>query len=315
MKVITSISLIALIVCAGSLPAQADCPELMDARRATQSGTLQEAGATVEKVATGMTCRPWEEATADALLSERLILEARKIDPSFRGEKAAALIGKAADLDADWHAHDIRGRLQRSANDFQAAKDSFEKAINLIALKGGADAPATAWKNEATEEEKANLTREADEAKHLAISGPNGRFLGSPPNRAGHAGGVFSEATGRGAVGVRVPTPILFDYNSASLTRVGIDAAQEMIGYLKGLNPTSITITGHTDHVGSEQFNLDLSRRRAATVAAFLKQQGISTSVTTIGKGFAEPWKLSEGATYTQAQIDELNRRVEFDWH
>ena len=112
-----------------------------------------------------------------------------------------------------------------------------------------------------------------------------------------------------------MPAPILFEFNSAQLTKVGTEAAQEFASFLKGRDAKSITVTGHTDHVGSEAYNMDLSKRRAATVAAFLNGNGVTGRIVTVGKGFSEPWKTSQGSTYTQSQIDDLNRRVEFDWN
>jgi len=135
------------------------------------------------------------------------------------------------------------------------------------------------------------------------------------PDRAGNPGGVFSSALNRGAVGIRVPAPILFEYDSAALTKVGEDAAKELADFLRKQKPNVITVVGHTDHVGGEAYNLDLSKRRAAAVVEFLKGQSISARMTAVGKGFSEPRKLSEDVTYSQAQIDQLNRRVEFDWN
>src|SRR5262249_13364435 len=100
-----------------------------------------------------------------------------------------------------------------------------------------------------------------------------------------------------------------------NLTAIGTDAAQQMIDFLKQRGPKSITVVGHTDHVGSEAYNLDLSKRRATTIAILLKDKGITARITAVGKGFLEPWKLSEGATYDQSEIDKLNRRVEFNWN
>ncbi|WP_454620427.1 OmpA family protein [Bradyrhizobium cenepequi] len=317
MRVATAIVFSAGFLAIGSVPVWADCPaDLVGVEGAMQSASWQEMEAMVRKIDASITCEPWEQTKASGLLSTKLVAEAKKIDPALQQAEAATLIEKAAKLDVDWRALELEGKLQRSAGKLREAAESFQEAINLIANSDGAKGlPAGAWKNEATKAERANLAIQADEAKHLAAAGPQGVLVVASTDRAGNPGGVLSAAVDRGAVGVRVPVPILFEFNSAQLTKVGIEAAQEFVSFLKVRDPRSVTITGHTDRVGSEAYNMDLSKQRATTVAAFLKDNGITGKILTVGKGFSEPWKVSQGATYTQSQIDELNRRVEFDWN
>jgi outer membrane protein OmpA-like peptidoglycan-associated protein len=320
MLVKTAIVFSAGFLAVASVPALAACPvDIAKVERAMQSASWQDMEALVRQVNGSTTCEPWEEDKAGGLLSKRLISEARKIDPALKQTRAAALIEKAAMLAVDWRSLELLGRQQRSAGRFREAVVSFQTAINLIANsdenKKDKRLSVAAWKNKADKAERATLATEADEAKHLAAAGPQGVLVAASSDRAGKPGGVFSAAVGRGAVGVRVPIPIFFEFNSAQLTGVGTEAAEEIASFLKGRDPKSITVTGHTDHVGSEAYNIDLSKRRAAAVAAFLKDKGVTARFVTVGKGFSEPWKNSQGANYTQSQIDELNRRVEFDWN
>jgi outer membrane protein OmpA-like peptidoglycan-associated protein len=310
------------ILCSGLLaaltgPALADCTiDLANVERGVQSLPWQDVELLVRKIDASITCEPWEQTKANGLLSTKLIFEAKRIDPELKKLDAAALIEKAAKLDVDWRSLELHGKIQRSAGKFRDAAISFQEAINLIANSDGAGgASASAWKNEAGKSDRANLAIQADEAKHLAAAGSQGVLVAAASDRAGNPGGVFSAAVDRGAVGVRVPAPILFEFNSAQLTRVGREAAEEIATFLKARDPKSITVAGHTDHVGSEAYNRELSRKRAGAIAGFLKESGVSAKIKTVGKGYSEPWKLSQGATFTQAQIDELNRRVEFDWN
>lgn len=100
---------------------------------------------------------------------------------------------------------------------------------------------------------------------------------------------------------------VLFDYNSADLTpqaKQQLDPVGKALASddLKGL---SFRIEGHTDIVGSDLFNIDLSRRRAEAVKAFLAEQyGLDTaSIQIEGKGKKE---LADKTNPTS----ESNRRV-----
>ncbi|WP_454622374.1 OmpA family protein [Bradyrhizobium cenepequi] len=67
-----------------------------------------------------------------------------------------------------------------------------------------------------------------------------------------------------------------------ALTKIGEDAANELAEFLRTQKPNVITVVGHTDHVGGEAYNLDLSKRRAAAVVEFLKGQNISARMTAV---------------------------------
>lgn len=72
-------------------------------------------------------------------------------------------------------------------------------------------------------------------------------------------------------------------------------------------NDVGIYIDGHTDWVGSEQYNMDLSERRASSVEMYLVDRGVNTQwLTTRGYGETRPV-----ADNTTAQGRAANRRVE----
>ncbi|KVX87706.1 hypothetical protein WL09_15920 [Burkholderia ubonensis] len=68
-----------------------------------------------------------------------------------------------------------------------------------------------------------------------------------------------------------------------------------------------VTVTGFTDLVGSDDYNLALSKRRAESVAAYLKAHGLKAdSMTVTGRGKADPV-----ATNATPEGRASNRRVE----
>lgn len=84
---------------------------------------------------------------------------------------------------------------------------------------------------------------------------------------------------------------------------------RQVAAYMEGNTSVRIRITGHTDNVGSGASNLDLSRRRAGSVAAVLSSQfGIGADrFETDGKGDTQP--VSSNA---RPEGRAMNRRVEF---
>ena len=71
---------------------------------------------------------------------------------------------------------------------------------------------------------------------------------------------------------------MFFDFNKSDLTPQAIaivDTAAKNAGPAK---VTKLSVTGHTDTVGSDAYNMRLSRRRAESVATELEKQGIPAS-------------------------------------
>lgn len=100
---------------------------------------------------------------------------------------------------------------------------------------------------------------------------------------------------------------VSFDFNSATL-KSGFRAPLDKIADILGRYPrTQIVVVGHTDNVGSEQYNQDLSNRRAIAVADYLVRRGLATQrMGTEGRGELEP-RASNDTAAGRAE----NRRVE----
>jgi len=84
-------------------------------------------------------------------------------------------------------------------------------------------------------------------------------------------------------------------------------ALDEVAGSLQRYPNSLIDVMGHTDSTGSDSYNLDLSRRRAESVANYLVSRGVSRArIATIGYG--EQYPRADNAS---AEGRALNRRVE----
>ncbi|WP_071058234.1 OmpA family protein [Pelistega sp. MC2] len=104
----------------------------------------------------------------------------------------------------------------------------------------------------------------------------------------------------------------LFDFDKDYLTTEGQAVVQNVAQELTKNGAKSVVVTGYTDRLGSESYNLDLSKRRAATVGQALKDNGVTASIETVGMGKAHQIKACSNET-GQALRDCLkpNRRVE----
>lgn len=102
-----------------------------------------------------------------------------------------------------------------------------------------------------------------------------------------------------------------FAFDKATLTskaKATLDALVEKV-----INNTmhvvrSISVTGHTDNIGSDKYNQGLSERRANAVAGYLKGKGVSQPMTVKGEGESKP--LNSNATKADRAA---NRRVVID--
>lgn len=97
----------------------------------------------------------------------------------------------------------------------------------------------------------------------------------------------------------------LFAFDSSQL--INTAAFSDVLAFLKQHPEGSVVIEGHTDNVGSEEYNQRLSEERANAVKSFFISSGINqTRITTSGKGEKEPVasnNIPEGRA--------MNRRIE----
>lgn len=152
--------------------------------------------------------------------------------------------------------------------------------------------------------EAAGKTRDLLEKAAKGNEGISDRFS-TLEELVGVPGGKLTDITKP----IYMPSDLLFDFNEDRL-REGAKTSLMMLGILMDRNPdTLFIIEGHTDTIGSDDRNLDLSRRRALAVSTWLQEslRIPDARMRVEGLGESRPLVSPDGG------IDEQqpNRRVE----
>jgi outer membrane protein OmpA-like peptidoglycan-associated protein len=113
-------------------------------------------------------------------------------------------------------------------------------------------------------------------------------------------------------------TDTLFGFNKSTLSAEGEAKLDDIASKLREVNIESITDTGHTDRIGSEEYNQKLSVSRAETVKAYLASKGVqSDHISAVGKGKSQPVTSSDAckgpATPKVIACLQPDRRVEIE--
>ena len=106
---------------------------------------------------------------------------------------------------------------------------------------------------------------------------------------------------------LNMPGNITFAVDSADISADFYSVLDSVALVLKEFNKTLVEVAGHTDSTGTEQYNQQLSERRADSVAAYLASRKVTGErLMVLGAGEAYPIASNETAAGRQ-----LNRRVE----
>jgi outer membrane protein OmpA-like peptidoglycan-associated protein len=216
------------------------------------------------------------EAERNRLKAEQKVLDA-EIEAKARHEaerEAAEAARRAAEAERRAHAAEEDRIVAENAKlDAERAKSEAERG--RIAAEREASDARLARENARAElrEAMARITAVRETARGLIVSLPN----------------------------------ILFATDRAELKPEGREALAKISGILQIAEGYTLSIEGHTDSVGSSDYNLDLSERRAASVRSYLVEQGLSPSdISASGKGESQPVASNDTSSGRQE-----NRRVE----
>lgn len=289
--------------------AAADCESMLrEFNRAIDDGRDSDAQALVDKISTSAECGRYQVPTQRRLAAQRLgaaqLLMARG-RPSADFER---LLDAAESTEVLWQASATRAEVRFGERRFLEAAQAYDRAIEIVKNE-------TLTPNAPSKFEIDSLIMRAAQSRLLAANvGANGSgtyVKAARDQRDGTLGGYYSRSV-RGIVPQTLPIPITFEYGTTTFTAVGQDAVRELSTALKEQRPGKVMLVGHTDVRGTADFNMKLSRDRAAAVANALREAGLDIAMETVGKGANEPMRLPETSGLSQDDIYALNRRVEW---
>ena len=100
---------------------------------------------------------------------------------------------------------------------------------------------------------------------------------------------------------------LYFKFDSDQLNSASVTLIPEIIRLAKEREPSEISIIGHTDTIGTEDFNIKLGLKRAQLVAEMIKKAGVLLkNLTVTSNGENDPLIRTKDNT-----SEERNRRVE----
>ncbi len=100
---------------------------------------------------------------------------------------------------------------------------------------------------------------------------------------------------------------VLFDFDKTAIKPDGAKILDRLIAFLKENSDKKVDLEGHTDSVGTEQYNQGLSERRTASVKDYVTTRGVDAGRIS-ARGFGETKPIADNKT---AEGRAKNRRVE----
>jgi len=215
---------------------------------------------------------------------------------------------------AELHLHLGVGAEYGWANGFAARAEfvSYDKDAKLLSLSlikrfGKATAPMVAAAPAAVVEEPAAMETNAGDT---ADNAPSGDGSGEAVEARPGTGGPRADAA-------IVPAHILsdldlpvvyFSLDGDDLTPQSKKDLEPLVDTLKKYPSMQVDVEGHTDSLGSTDYNMELSRRRAEQVIDYLVGQGVSRNQL-VAKPFGESMPVADNSSEDGRR---LNRRVTF---
>jgi outer membrane protein OmpA-like peptidoglycan-associated protein len=243
---------------------------------------------------------------AEQLANERAAAAQREADAQAQAQQAAERARQSAEqarLDQERRAQAEADRLAAERAKHEA-EQATAQAMHERAAADAARAAALAQQQAAqSEAERAKLA--AQQAEQQRQQAENEKAQLRERLRQQLSLILETRETARGLI-VNI-SDVLFDFNKYTLKPGAREKMAKVSGILLAYPGLKIQVEGHTDSIGSDEYNQRLSEQRASTVRDYLVAQGVpNPSVTAVGFGKSRPVVSND----TDAGRQQ-NRRVE----
>lgn len=156
-------------------------------------------------------------------------------------------------------------------------------------------------------------------AAGLLLGGALGYLLTSEPEAAPPAAPAPTAQAPAPPAPQPAPTPkrivlrgVNFDYNKSNIKSEFVPILDEAAQTLKDNPDINVRVAGHTDSIGTDEYNQRLSERRAQAVKQYLVSKGIASSrLSTEGRGEQEPISPNTKDGRDNPDGRAMNRRAE----
>jgi outer membrane protein OmpA-like peptidoglycan-associated protein len=261
------------------------------------SNEIEEARVTVQNVESSPDAGKY--AAAEVSAAHEALREAEQLAAKHKSRKEISEAAYLAKRHADIAAEQI---TKGQAEEKTAAA---EKERQRVILQAREQEAATARSQAEAAKQRAQTERQAAESaqQQAQIAAENAQRQAA--ELAAQLRDLQAKQTDRGLV--LTLGDVLFDSGKATLKPGAASTIDRLAAFLEKAPERSVAIEGHTDSIGTEGYNRQLSEDRANAVKAALVAKGIPAErVVTVGKGEDEPVASNDNAAGRQQ-----NRRVE----
>src|SRR5437762_776922 len=241
------------------------------------------------------------KARADAAAESQRRLEAEQARKQAEAAQAEAVRMKQEAEKAAAEA----GRQKQEADQARAAALAQQQAAEAEAQKAAGERAAAQAAAEQASRDRAAAQADAEKARQAAAQAEAEKGQLRAQLLAQLNSILQTRDSARGLI-VNM-ADVLFDTGSYTLKPGAREKLAKISGIVLAHPGLSLQIEGHTDSVGGDEFNQQLSERRADSVRDFLAEQGVApSSITAHGFGKTQPV-----ASNDTAEGRQRNRRVE----
>jgi outer membrane protein OmpA-like peptidoglycan-associated protein len=210
--------------------------------------------------------------------------------------------GEMFEQQAQNTARDLGQALERISQAHETAEASARRAEEAAAARTSAES-----KSQVAEQAAKRAQDDAEQSRHALTELQQRREQELNRMQEALARIAATRRTASGMVIDLTNDSFSFDFDKSTLRPENREILSRIAGVLLASNGYRLFVHGHTDDVGSEEYNQQLSQRRAESVGSYLVSAGIDRSVIeTRGFGMSSP--RAAGKT---SDARRQNRRVE----